>query len=598
MGLLVITCFIVNIDAESGPVGGMNAKGTKQEQCKSQIYCKGTLLAAVQRANLFADCKYFVDMPGKFDELTILTNFKATGEGRDGLLTFVTENFERPGHELRAVVPGDWKPDPPFIERVKDEGLRKFANIVHGKWKGLVRVVESRRMCTGCASSTIILPHPFVVPGGRFRELYYWDSFWILEGLFVSGMCDTARMTLENYKWLISQYGFIPNGSRLYYLNRSQPPLLVMMVKRYMDRCVRAQEHSEYARMMLPFLDQEYSFWADHRSVMLANPKDSAHPFQLNRYLADTTLPRPEAFLQDSLLAQATTGDAKREAQLFQHLASGAESGWDFSSRWFANGPANFSSIITGDIVPVDLNAIMYRNELILEQLHHLGGDASQRKRYSDRARHRLEGMETYLQSPSGWSDYDLSQGRAMNTDRPFIVSNLAGLWYEAYDESIINSTTIEKLLLSHWHTLWGYSGGIPVDETISGQQWDFPNVWAPVQYHFIKVFETLANRLPEKNAFWREKALNTAQRFINTTYCGYQNYSISLALRLMFLEQFFEKYHAQLVGQPGGGGEYIVQDGFGWTNGVILWLLDQYGGELYAPTECPTIPPAVRSTR
>ena len=75
--------------------------------------------------------------------------------------------------------------------------MQTFGKTVHGKWKALVRRVRTDRLCPGCASSVIPLPMPFVVPGGRFRELYYWDSFWLLEGLYASEMCLTARKMMD-----------------------------------------------------------------------------------------------------------------------------------------------------------------------------------------------------------------------------------------------------------------------------------------------------------------------------------------------------------------------------------------------------------------
>jgi neutral trehalase len=78
--------------------------------------------------------------------------------------------------------------------------------------------------------------------GGRFIETYYWDNYWILEGLLVSGMFDTAKTILENQIYLIENYGFIPNGSRVYYLNRSQPPYFSLMVMNFYENSIKSNE--------------------------------------------------------------------------------------------------------------------------------------------------------------------------------------------------------------------------------------------------------------------------------------------------------------------------------------------------------------------
>jgi alpha,alpha-trehalase len=72
------------------------------------------------------------------------------------------------------------------------------------------------------------VPNQFIIPGGRFREFYYWDAYWIIKGLIVSGMTDSVRLMIENFLDLVERFGFVPNGGRIYYSKRSQPPFLTM----------------------------------------------------------------------------------------------------------------------------------------------------------------------------------------------------------------------------------------------------------------------------------------------------------------------------------------------------------------------------------
>ena len=124
------------------------------------------------------------------------------------------------------VIPEDWMDHPAFLEHLKHQDAREWGLDLHRRWKSLARKFNHDNLCKMCYSS-IPLPHPFMIPGGRFREMYYWDSNWIVRGLLVSGMTKSAKMMLENLAFLTEKYGFVPNGARIYYLNRSQPPFLV-----------------------------------------------------------------------------------------------------------------------------------------------------------------------------------------------------------------------------------------------------------------------------------------------------------------------------------------------------------------------------------
>ena len=107
------------------------------------------------------------------------------------------------------------------------------------------------------------LPHPFIVPGGRFREMYYWDTYWVLRGLLRCGMHATARGILSNFAHLIGAHGMVPNGNRTYYLGRSQPPLLAQMVRDYVD----ATGDADFVGEILPYLETEYRYWRDRHAV-------------------------------------------------------------------------------------------------------------------------------------------------------------------------------------------------------------------------------------------------------------------------------------------------------------------------------------------
>jgi alpha,alpha-trehalase len=545
---------------------------TLSSSCQSPIYCNGIILQAVQRADLFADPKRFVDMPSKCHELEMMERFWKLGKNPSpsALNSYVNDNFEPAGHELVPVIPTDWKPEIPLFTQLREERIREFARTVHSKWKSLVRRVDFRKICAGCASSVINLPEPFFVPGGRFRELYYWDSYWILEGLYVSDMCPSAGRMISNFQWLIQQYGFVPNGSRTYYLNRSHPPLFAQMVKRYLEKCVSADKKHEWVEKILPYLEIEYAFWRTRRSITL----EGSH--SLSYYSADTDMPRPEAFLQDELACNVNNPWRRSASEILRNIASGAESGLDFTNRWVArhlatrtNFTESLSEMQVTSLIPVDLNSILHENELIISELYKFIGKTSKGNEFEVAAHRRHEAIQRYLWNPHKhiWMDYNITS-KSHNDPGVFYLSNLSPLWRSCHN---LTSKEIAGLLQRHEHLLTAFPGGIPFDNTVTGQQWDFPNIWAPFQYYFIKLYDKLAQ--DTNDTIWRGKALNVAQRFLDSAYCGYKHYG-----------QFFEKYNALKVGMPGGGGEYIVQEGFGWTNGIILWILNKFGNQLQVP--------------
>lgn len=188
-----------------------------------------------------------------------LTNNSALNE-------FLSTYFVDAGGELEEVPSSDLETDPQFLDRVNDTVIREFAEKVIDIWPDLTRrYAGDASNCTDCPNSFIPINRTFVVAGGRFREPYYWDSYWILEGLLRTGgsFVEISRNTIENFLDFVEQYGFVPNGARIYYLNRSQPPLLAQMVKVYVEH----SNDTDILERALPLLVQEHEFWMTNRSV-------------------------------------------------------------------------------------------------------------------------------------------------------------------------------------------------------------------------------------------------------------------------------------------------------------------------------------------
>jgi alpha,alpha-trehalase len=195
------------------------------------------------------------------------------------LNAFLTANFKQAGGELEGVPATQLKTDASFLERLNDTVIKEFVSAVIDIWPDLTRQYvggnastsdsrngdSSSSICSGCADSFIPLNRTFVAAGGRFREAYYWDSYWIVKGLLRTGGAFTriSKNTIENFLDLVDQFGFVPNGARIYYLNRSQPPILAQMVKDYVEF---TNDTSILARAV-PLLIKEHDFWMTNRTV-------------------------------------------------------------------------------------------------------------------------------------------------------------------------------------------------------------------------------------------------------------------------------------------------------------------------------------------
>lgn len=176
-------------------------------------------------------------------------------------------NFAPAGGELEAVPTDQLQTDPKFLDKLNDTVIREFSQAVMKIWPDLTRQYAGPGNCTECVNSFIPVNRTFVVAGGRFREPYYWDSFWIVEGLLRTGGVFTgiAKNTIENFLDLVETIGFVPNGARLYYLNRSQPPLLSQMVRTYVDYT----NDTSILERAVPLLIKEHAFWQTNRTVLV-----------------------------------------------------------------------------------------------------------------------------------------------------------------------------------------------------------------------------------------------------------------------------------------------------------------------------------------
>ncbi|TPX57749.1 alpha,alpha-trehalase [Spizellomyces sp. 'palustris'] len=570
--------------------------------CDSPIYCPGPLLDAVQRAKIYKDSKTFVDKPTTKPLTQVLSAFNALGPtpSASAIKIFVDQNFGPEGTETEQVVPRDWKPSPAFLSSIKDGNLREWGQIVHSYWKNLTRDFKTQTVnCTECVSSLLPAKHTFVVPGGRFREFYYWDSYFVMEGLILSEMFETSHDIIENQMDFVEKYGFVPNGARIYYLNRSQPPMLTQMVDLY----ITAKKNTSSLARWLPLLDKEYQFWQKNRTVTVKG--QDGKDYLLNRFDVINQQPRPESWNEDLVTVEGgnITGDAAKA--LYADLATAAESGWDFSSRWENNptnnsdAQANLRRLVTRQIIPVDLNSLLYANEQSLQKLHTMAGNRDQAMLYKRESTKRRLGMwEVFWDDREGnFMDFNMTSGTRS------IVQTPAGYWplwsgvalEDPRGKPTDRCTDLMRPFSDLDSILKRFPGGIPTTFFNTGLQWDLPNSWPPLAFMTMRALQRTITALPSQNCTTNSvDSLKTtlqsaAQQYITSAFCSWRETGGRLAnlpptnTSTKDDGNMFEKFDATKVGGAGSGGEYEVQDGFGWTNGVAIWTLREFGDVLNA---------------
>lgn len=268
------------------------------ESCESEIYCKGDLLHTFQLTNkVYKDSKSFVDLSQINSAAVTLANFKTLMSKTNNKPTvtdikaFLKNNFNEQG-ELDDWTPSDFTTDPPFLNKISDWGTRKLARALVQIWPKLARKIKTSVEKYPDRHSLIAVPNGFIVPGGRFKEIYYWDSYWVIRGLLISEMKETSRGMIENMLSFVKRYGFVPNGSRVYYLNRSQPPLLSFMVKLYID----ATSNLKWLKDNIETIEKELNWWQEHRTVSV---EKNGQSYKMARYAVESNTPRPESYSED-----------------------------------------------------------------------------------------------------------------------------------------------------------------------------------------------------------------------------------------------------------------------------------------------------------
>lgn len=486
----------------------------------------GPLFNDVQTAKLFPDQKTFADAVPNSDPLMILADYRMQkNQSGFDLRHFVQVNFTLPKDGEKYVPPAG-------------QSLREH---IDGLWPVLTRSTTDAEKW----DSLLPLPEPYVVPGGRFREIYYWDSYFTMLGLAESNHWDKVSDMVANFAYEIDSWGHIPNGNRTYYLSRSQPPFFAFMVE-----LLAQHDGNDALKKYLPQMLKEYSYWMEGVETLQPGQQNKRvvkldDGTILNRYWDERDSPRPESWVED--IATAKSNPNRPATEIYRDLRSAAASGWDFSSRWMDN-PNQLGTLRTTSIVPVDLNALMYKMEKMIALASKAAGDDAKAAQYDGFANARQKGIEKYLwNDKEGWyADYDLKSHKVRN-------QLTAAALFPLYVNAAAKDRAIKVATATQAHLL--QPGGLATTSVKSGQQWDAPNGWAPLQWVAASGLQNYGQDTVAMDVTWR---------FLTNVQHTYDRE-----------KKLVEKYDVSTTGTGGGGGEYPLQDGFGWTNGVTLKMLD-----------------------
>ncbi len=526
---LKITFYALIITASLWSCGEAVTK--KQYDSPDDAYSE--LFREVQLKAVFADSKTFPDCIPKTKSEEILKKYgDQKNQVNFDLKKFVLENFTVPAPSNENTISKS--------ENLTEQSLTDY-------WSVLTRTPKD------IGGTLVPLLKPYIAPDARFVEINYWDSYFVMLGLQASGKDSLMSNTVLNLAQLIQDFGHIPSGNRSYYFSRSQPPFFASMVKLLSQMKGHEQKLTQY----LPQIQREYQYWMavengkeDAQKQSEARKKgDKAYRKAvflekndvLNRYFDDRDTPRPEVYKEDVAMVSKS---GRKANELYRDLRAGAESGWYFSSRWLRDAQ-NLNTIHTTEILPVDLNALLYDLELTLAKIYQLKNEPEYAQSLMTLANKRKAIFDKYFwnEALGFYFDYDFVAAKQTNV---YSLAAVYPLFFKMAtpEQAQKVAQILEKQFLR--------SGGLATTLNQTNQPWDGTNGFAPLQYLAIKGlrnygFDDLANKIKQN---W---VANNQSVFKKTG-------------------KTYEKY--EVDGSKQSNDASPIPAKYAWTNGVLLKLL------------------------
>lgn len=376
------------------------------------------------------------------------------------------------------------------------------------------------------------LPFPYTTPCAEdsFQEMYYWDTYFTNAGLLLLGRTDIVKNNIENMFYLVNKYGFMPNGNRTYYLNRSQPPFLSEMVKDLFN--VTGDE--EWLAHAYTVLKKEYDFWQGKRVT----------PTGLNGYfnyeLFEDVLVKNYSYFYRRLGLTAKENPTREDLlDAYYGGVSCYESGWDCSSRF--KGEGNKFDMI-------DLNSLLYGMEENMRKFSEILGTGEEAE-WEARKQSRRDKAALLWNAERG-----LFMDRNFKTGEFSTYASVAS-FYPMY-VNMASKEEAEKTvaLFDDLNLEYGISAGESKRQL--NCQWDYPNVWAPLQF-------IMYNAL--KNYGYDAQARTVAEKYVALVERCFEKTG-----------NLWEKYNG-LTGDVACS-DYKAPKMMGWTAGVYVYLNHELG--------------------
>ncbi|MCU1250365.1 MAG: Alpha,alpha-trehalase [Edaphobacter sp.] len=451
----------------------------------------------------------------------------------------------------------------------------------------------------------LYLPHPYVVPGGRFNEMYGWDSYFIILGLVEDKRTDLALDMVENFFFEIENYGAILNANRTYYFTRSQPPFLTSMIREVYEHQTGKPLSKAWLAKAYNYAQRDYALWSAPPHLAedtgLARYYDIgegpvpemaddsnyypdvirwllAHPEVHTDYLVDAPEnPTPDQAAElakiscditaSKVCANAHGNGHRLSSDFYRGDRAMRESGFDPSFRF---GPFSGS---TNHYAPVCLNSLLYKYERDMAGFASLLGRTAEVAQWNRRATVRRAAINKYLWNPATRMFYDYNFTTHQQSTYNYITA-----YYPSWAKLASPQQASE---VEHHLSIFEHDGGLAMSDYNSGTQWDLPFGWAPTTWLAIKGLDQYG---------FTGDAGRLSAKFSQTIL---QNFLHDGTIR--------EKYNvvsgSANVEVATGYKSNVV--GFGWTNGVYLQmndLLTRLHKKAPAPSRQPTSHPKAKA--
>ncbi len=457
--------------------------------------------------------------------------------------------------------------------------VRHLSQVIHGPGE-----IDANKISP---HGLLYLEHPYVVPGGRFNEMYGWDSYFIIRGLLRDNRLELARGMVENFFFEIEHYGTFLNANRTYYLSRAQPPFLSSMIMSVYDaEKAASREDSAWLEKAYGYATKDYDMWMREPHLAGSTGLSRYYDFDLGptpesvkdesgyyRKVATFFLMHPEfdhgyvAAADEHQSSQTVYGrqysvqvcesattmakadcepahTIRLSADYYEGDRAMRESGFDVSFRFEPYSAA------THHFAPVCLNSLLYKTEMDLARMSEILGHKEEAAKWKRRAEARKSLMMKYFWDAERgmFFDYDFEKNERSNY---VYITTFYPLWVGL-------ATPEQALAVVHNLKLIERPGGIAMSPLETGAQWDYPYAWAPMQ-------------LIADDGMWRygfaEDATRASYEFISAVA---ENFRRDGTIR--------EKYNAVTRSDETHvtAGYQANVIGFGWTNGVFLVLLHE----------------------